>query len=345
MTKEEEIKIVHGGKSHIVILGAGASFASTLSVPEKAGKQLPLMKNLIEVCGLTNIIQTLPKNLRDLKDNFENFYSELFEMEQFKEERLKIEKTIYKYFEEMDLPETPTIYDYLILSLRHHKDLIASFNWDPFLYKAYLRNNEFVKSPGIVFLHGNVSIGFDKSDGSSGPAGWYSKRTSMEFEPTKILFPVNKKDYNSDAYIKGQWDSLGRNLKDAECVTIFGYSAPKTDIEAITLLQNAWGNVDERNMEQFEFIDTQPEEQLLESWKTFVHSHHYFYVNDYFKSSLANHPRRTVESYHHWAMPMNINEAFQDGNKVPNDFKTLEELWNWHAPLIEAENAFYEKKS
>lgn len=34
---------------------------------------------------------------------------------------------------------------------------------------------------------------------------------------------------------------------------------------------------------------------------------------------------------------------FQDGNKIPNNFKTLEELWKWHEPLIEAENKFDEE--
>lgn len=155
------------------------------------------------------------------------------------------------------------------------------------------------------------------------------------------MYPVEKKDYNSEEYIKGQWDSLQWNLKDADCVTVYGYSAPKSDIEAIELLQNAWGNVNERSMEQFEFIDIQEEQTVLNTWKTFVHSHHYFYSNNYFDSSLARHPRRTVESFNHWAKPRTINEAFQDGNQVPDNFNTLEEMWEWHRPLIEAEKKFY----
>lgn len=53
------------------------------------------------------------------------------------------------------------------------------------------------------------------------------------------MYPVDQKDYNSDPFIKGQWDALANKLKIAERVTVFGYSAPKTDIEAIELLQNA----------------------------------------------------------------------------------------------------------
>lgn len=341
MTTQEEIDIVHGGKNHVVILGAGASFASTLRNPENGGKKLPLMSNIVEVVGLDNVVDQLPKKYQLLRNDFEKLFSELSLSGNFIDERSYIEEKIYEYFESMDLPEHPTIYDYLILSLRHNKDVIATFNWDPFLYKAYLRNAEFTPSPGILFLHGNVSIGYDSISKMSGPAGWTSKETLRLFEPTKLLYPVTKKDYNSDQYIKGQWDSLKWSLENADCVTIFGYSAPKTDVEAIQLLQEAWGNVNDRAMEQFEFIDVQKEEALLKSWKTFVHSHHYFYCNDYFKSSLARHPRRTVESFHHWATPMNINEAFQDGNQVPDNFKSLEEMWEWHAPLIEAEKKFY----
>jgi hypothetical protein len=165
----------------------------------------------------------------------------------------------------------------------------------------------------------------------------------QDFEPTKLLYPVDKKDYNCDPYISGQWEALGNRLKEAERVTVFGYSAPNTDVEAVELLQKAWGNVEDRAMEEFELIDIQEEAKLLKSWDTFIHTGHYHYCNDYFDSSLALHPRRTVESYHHWAMPLTPNEIFQDGNKIPNNFKTLDELWKWHEPLIEAENKFNEE--
>ena len=343
MTKEEEIEIVHGKGTHVVILGAGATYASALRNPEKNGKTLPLMWNVIDIVGLSNVVKGLPIEYQLLKEDFEKLYSLLAKDDKFKAEREHIEKVVYQYFNELELPDEPTIYDHLILSLRHRKDIIATFNWDPFLYKAYVRNGQFTDSPGILFLHGCVSLGYDKSNGSSGPAGWFSKETKQEFEPTKLLYPIDKKDYNSDPFINGQWDVLGNSLKEAERVTVFGYSAPVSDVEAIDLLQKAWGNVEDRAMEEFELIDIQKEKKILKSWGTFIHTHHYHYCNDYFDSSLALHPRRTVESYHHWARPMTPSEAFQDGNQIPNNFKTLEELWKWHEPLIEAENKFYEK--
>jgi hypothetical protein len=285
----------------------------------------------------------LPKEYQALKQDFEKLYNKLASSGQFTEQKEAIEKGVYEYFSSLELPDEPTIYDYLILSLRHNKDVIATFNWDPFLYKAYVRNGEFVKSPGILFLHGCVSLGFDKTDGSSGPVGWYSKKTLQQFEPTPLLYPVEHKDYNTDNFIKGQWDALAAELKEAERVTVFGYSAPVTDVEAISLLKGAWGDVEDRAMEEFELIDIREEEEVKKSWDKFIHSHHYHYCTSYFKSSLALHPRRSVESYHHWSMPLTPSEAFQDGNKIPDDFKTLEELWEWHKPLIEAEEKFYNK--
>ena len=160
-----------------VILGAGATYASALRNPEKNGKTLPLMWNVIDVVGLTNVVNDLPKEYQLHKEDFEKFYSLLAKDSKFNAEREYIEKVVYKYFKELDLPDEPTIYDYLVLSLRYQKDIIATFNWDPFLYKAYLRNGEFTDSPGILFLHGCASLGYDKSNGSSGPAGWFSKET------------------------------------------------------------------------------------------------------------------------------------------------------------------------
>jgi len=341
MTTQEEIDKVHGGGSHVLLLGAGASFASTLKNPEKNGRTLPLMWNIVDIVGLNNIVDQLPKDYIALKQDFEKLYSKLSNENRLPDEKEIIEREVYLYFEQLDLPDVPTIYDYIILALRSKKDVIATFNWDPFLYKAYLRNRAFSERPGILFLHGCVSLGFDSSNGLIGPAGMYSNQTGQLLEPTSLLYPVDKKDYNSDPYIKGQWDALSYSLEIAERVTVFGYSAPKSDVEAIDLLSNAWGNVEDRAMEEFELIDIRSEDEVRNAWDRFIHTHHYHYCNDYFKSSLALHPRRTVESYHHWAMPLTPNEMFQEGNKVPDNFQTLEEMWEWHLPLLEAEEVFY----
>lgn len=131
MTREEGIKQVYGGGGHVVILGAGASIASTIRNAELHGKKLPSMDNFTEIVGLEDLIEAVPAELRD--NNFERLYGNLHKVDANSEILKEIETCIQKYFGDMRLPVEPTIYDYMVLALRG-KDLIATFNWDPFFY-------------------------------------------------------------------------------------------------------------------------------------------------------------------------------------------------------------------
>src|SRR5690606_19981662 len=111
---------------------------------------------------------------------------------------------------------------------------------------------------------------------------------------------------------------------------IFGYGAPISDVEAVSLLKSAWGTSDQRAMEQFEIIDVSSESELKQRWDDFINSHHYDIVNNYFESSLAKNPRRTSESYFSHFMPRSPKEAFRRNNPIPQDFQTLDALWEWH---------------
>lgn len=341
-TKEDRIKTVFGGGGHVVILGAGASIAATKRNPELTGKKLPSMNDFIEVVGLRDIVESLPTKFR--KTNFEELYSNLHNNNPDSSSIKEIEKRVYDHFADMKLPDEPTIYDYLVLALRP-RDLIATFNWDPFLYQAWCRNMHVGDYPYIAFLHGNVSLGYSKEEKRSGPSGMHSKKTLNYFEPSKLLFPVTKKNYNNDEFTKGQWDLLDSFLSDkvVRRLTVFGYSAPSTDVEAIKALKKAWEASGKRNMEQFEIIDIRPEDELVETWRDFTL--HYDYATDYFKSSLALNPRRTFESYFQHTMPMTIDEAFSASNPVPTDFKTLNELWSWHKNLVEVEKEYQLSKA
>lgn len=344
MTREDEIERVHDNGKHVVILGAGASIASTLKNKEKNGKILPMMNNIVRIVGLEKIIEELPDRFKIYLNDFEKLYSKLSNDVKFESIRKKIEIRIYDYFKSMELPEIPTIYDYLIFSLRR-KDVIATFNWDPFLFQAYNRVGKYVRPPGILFLHGNTAIGYNEEEERAGPAGWNYKNTGGFFKPTHLLYPIEKKDYNSNKFIKGQWDSIAKDLKIAEQVTVFGYRAPESDIEAMTLLQNAWGTPDDRALEQFELIDIRNEKEVKKSWEGFIYSHHYFYSNSFFKSSIANHPRRTIESYRKMIHPTQFMDNFQDGNEVPDNFKSLDEMHEWYKPLLKAEEETIKNKN
>jgi hypothetical protein len=337
LTKEDRIRTVFGGGGHVVILGAGASIASTVRNHEPSGKKLPSMDNFIEIIGLQDIVDSIDSKLKS--DNFEILYSNLFQDNPTSKEVIEIERRVKEYFAEMRLPDEPTIYDYMVLSLRP-RDLIATFNWDPFLFQAFSRNREFTKdSPNVAFLHGCIALGYSKEDKKAGPVNMLARREGGLFEPTKLLYPVKVKNYTNDEFISREWERLKNWLhKDStKLVTVFGYGAPDTDVEAVKLMDEAYGGKDARNMEQFEIIDIQDETAVVDRWSRFIHTHHYDYSSDYFDSSLAYNPRRTSESYFQHILPSTPAEAFSESNPVPSDLKTMKELWDWHRPLIEAE--------
>ncbi len=55
---------------HTVLLGAGASIAMTRLNKELTGKELPSMDNLVEVVGLTNLLEA--HSIEPLKFYFQN---------------------------------------------------------------------------------------------------------------------------------------------------------------------------------------------------------------------------------------------------------------------------------
>ncbi len=327
----DQINTVYEGYRHVVILGAGASKASCIDKPEKNGKSIPLMNDLPKIIDLAEELKDLPEDLRN--QNFEKIFSTLFEKEAGLSRLKEIEIKIYNYFTTLKLPDTPTIYDYLVLSLRK-KDLIATFNWDPFLWQAFERNLKFTDNlPQLAFLHGNVAIGICNETKTFGPNGYLNLLTGKPFEPTRLLYPIEHKNYNSDIYIKDQWNLLSNFLKHPARVTIFGYSAPVTDIEAISIMKKAWG-LPEKNqrMTQFEIIDIQHKTKLKKSWKEFIFSHHYEITKNFYRSSIVRFPRRTGEVFF-----ANCLEGKWYQENYPPKFKTLEKMWDWYRPFVEKE--------
>jgi hypothetical protein len=341
MSREQGIKKVFSRPSHVVVLGAGASIASTRHNPEPSGRLLPSMDNFIDIVGLSDLV-TMTGFAHENR-NFEQIYSFLHTQDPDSELVRKINERVYRYFSDITLPSTPTLYDYLVLALRP-KDLIATFNWDPFLYQAFCRNRHVGGLPHLSFLHGSISIGYSPEEQKAGPAGWFSKATGHQYVPTRLLYPVTQKNYNSDEFITREWNRLKRWLEHATRITIFGYGAPDTDVEAVDLMSGAWGDPGLRNLEQVEIIDIQAKDVVINRWSRFIYSHHYDYCASYFDSVLALFPRRTGERFMHQFLPSTPAEAFQETNPVPRQFETLEAMWEWHKPLIEAEVAYEQQE-
>lgn len=343
-TVTDRINTVYAGGGHVVILGAGASIASSLRNPEPSGKKLPSMNNLIQVVGLEDIVESVPANLRS--ENFEVLYSNLFNQNPNSAQIIEIQKRVHNYFSEMRLPKTATVYDYLVLSLRP-RDLVATFNWDPFLFEPWSRNYKIAEPTNLAFLHGTVAFGYSENDRSTGLIGSKSPKGD-KYLPIDLLYPVHKKNYNASDFLINEWKMVKDWLhhKSTKLVTVFGYSAPESDVEAVKLLNDAYGTPDSRDMEQFEIIDVRRKDEVVSRWDGFIHSHHYDYRNTYFESSLARNPRRTSESYFQHIIPITTAEAFSESNPVPKDIYSLRELQQWHLPLIKAEeNSIRDRES
>jgi hypothetical protein len=177
--------------------------------------------------------------------------------------------------------------------------------------------------------------GFCEKNNVHGTVGFNCSKCGEPFKPTKLLYPIESKDYDSAPAIKDAWDGAKWAFINAFMVTVFGYGAPTSDMGAMDLLKNAWtsrGKSGKREFEEFEIIDIRDEEPLVKSWEEFIFSHHYRVKKSFYDSWLIGQPRRTGKAW--WTQFIEAN--WIEGNKVPL-FDNLEDLWKWYEPLIDAE--------
>lgn len=328
-TEEFEISQATFGRPHVVLLGAGASYAA-FPDGDKNGRKLPLLKDFVEVIGLQGLMSEA--GVKPPFDDFEAIYSGIALNPAQWALRECLDARIHDYFSSLELPDEPTLYDHLVLSLRP-KDVIATFNWDPFLWNACHRNRTLCGSPALLFLHGSVAIGRCDHCKLVLSRSARTCQCGRAIEPIPILFPVTQKNYNSDPAIAAHWRNLQRALKACWAFTVFGYSAPKTDVEAVALLKDGWGSIDDRHLEEVEIIDIRNEDELRESWDQFIHTHHYTVKGDFFQSWVAQHPRRSCEAI--WAQ--NMDCMFIQPFTAPQT-ASLSELHDWFRPRVNAES-------
>jgi hypothetical protein len=294
---------------------------------------LPLLR---DVAVDLDLASAFPEDLRELaKEDFEAAYSRLFDRDRAM--TTPIEDAIADYFRQLRLPDEANLYDALLLSLRS-KDSVFTFNWDPLLFLSRVRLNQRGLTndlPHLFYLHGNVVGAYCERDGVFGYTNGRCSECGEPFTPTRLLFPVEHKDYNTDPGIRAAWEAAHAVLRATFMLTVFGYSAPVTDVEAFDLLRQGWGEVGERNMEETEIIhrpgaDT---DELVERWRPFIHTHHYELHDSFYASWLGNHPRRSGEAF----VSQYVDAKFIENNPVPAGTSDLDELVAWFRPLIDAE--------
>ena len=135
------------------------------------------------------------------------------------------------------------------------------------------------------------------------------------------MYPIKNKNYDLNSLISSFWRQFSQQLKDAYIFTIFGYSAPKSDYEAVNLLKETW-NVNGKKLEQFEIIDILSKDELDEKWKDFEFESHYEYHTSFYDTALSKFPRSSVESL----IRQNENAEFIDNSPKLKKGLSWEEL-------------------
>lgn len=151
-------------------------------------------------------------------------------------------------------------------------------------------------------------------------------------KPARLLYPVEQKDYTSDPFIAKQWEKLRIAFQGACVLTLFGYGAPTSDVEAVSLMHDAWGRAETRQLEQVEIIDTKSRQELASTWSAFICRGHYETSDDFYQSWIVKHPRTTCEAV--WNQFMEIRDLTD--NPIPKA-SSFEELRDWLQPLLAAE--------
>ena len=321
---------------HLFILGAGATMAA-IPCGDKFGRKSSAMNNFLSNIGKQYLLDDI--ELETTSTNIEEIYSELHRKSddpRYKEVADTIEDEIYDYFSQMQLPDEPTMYDYLIISLRH-KDCIASFNWDPLLIQAYNRVNKITRDlPQMVFLHGNVAAAICTKCNKYQPRRnvlCYDCKSILQ--PSKLLYPVEHKDYHTDVFIAGQWAIFNDFINRAALISIWGYSAPSSDIEAKNAMLDAYSS-QFRKLDDFEVIDVKSYDDIYTTWNDFLKENngHLKYMSSLSESLVAKYPRRSTEGYCHQYLKGNWN-----GSAITLDCdETFDELQEKLTPLLENED-------
>ena len=331
--EDNNIAEIMRSRPHLFILGAGATKA-TIPYGDKYGRQSPVMENFMHEIGIDGLLDGV--KLETKSNNIEAIYSELASKSEYTDLVRQIEDGIVDHYRQMQIPEAPTLYDYLILSLRS-KDCIATFNWDPLLIQAYNRVNKITDDlPQMLFLHSCVEVGVCEGCKRYEP---YRNRFCSEcgkpLVSPRLLYPVKNKDYSQNIYIQDAWNRLQYYLEYACIVTIWGYSAPKSDKEAKQMMLKAFSS-EYRPLDQIEVIDIADEEVLHKTWLPFAKNTNY-HLNIHrslMDSLIGEFPRRSIEGY----VKRYIEGWLNSSTLKLKECSSFDELAQLVTPLIENES-------
>lgn len=93
---------------HVVVLGAGASRAA-FPTGDRSGKLLPVMNELPAILG--EPWKKLMHKAQPPMNGFEAQFSWIRRQARYSDDLREIERIIFRYFDSLELPDGPTLYD------------------------------------------------------------------------------------------------------------------------------------------------------------------------------------------------------------------------------------------
>jgi hypothetical protein len=93
-------------------------------------------------------------------------------------------------------------------------------------------------------------------------------------------------------------------LKQGYLITFFGYGAPETDVEAVSLLREMAEANSVREWGDVEIIDIKSLQELHDRWQSFFVRGHYAIMPSFADSILTQNPRRSAETL--WLRTMEV---------------------------------------
>lgn len=318
---------------HVIIVGAGASIAACRK--DKNGMEVPLLRNIHKILGLTPVLERYIFSEAEMED-FELLYSSIHNKTEFAALTNLLEESIRAYFESLVIPDEVTYYDYLILSLTS-KDAIISFNWDPFLLQAYQRNLCISNLPNLIFPHGNVGVGLCDACHIKGYANSLCPNCMKDLKNMPLLFPVGEKNYNKQPIIKNEWDLAKDFLSKAAGITVYGFGAPETDTEALELMKSAYQESNVKEIAPFTIINLRREkDNQMRKWKDFISSRMVLFYEKIEESLLWQNPRVSLETL----FDAILQQHPRENSKPYKAFNNLKELQDFVKTINEYEIYF-----
>ncbi len=318
---------------HVVIVGAGATIAAC--PVDKSGKKVPALRDIHKILGLEELLLKYGFSKDEMED-FEALFSSIAGMEEYSDLQELLESRVKEYFKSLVIPDEPTLYDYLLLSLTQ-KDAIISFNWDPFLMQAYKRNISVGNLPQVFFPHGNTGVGLCYKCRIKQYSDCLCPKCYEPLTDMKLLYPVKQKKYQDGEIIENEWNMARDYLQRAAGVTIWGYGAPETDIEALNLLRDAYIKSDIRMIAPFTIVNLEScKKDQLKKWETIYDGKMLQYTDSFKQTLLWQNPRVSLETLFDAILQQHPRKE----KKGFYEFESLEALQQYVQTITEFEMYF-----